>query len=78
MDQLGIDIKIEVSLTYSHRRTILIQQDPTLPAQISEKQTLLNSLPSTDDELYSTWRRLEAHKEFLELQEVGRAAGRCR
>ena len=46
------------------------RQDSTIQAQASEKQALLNSLPSSDEELYSTWKRLEAHKEFLELQEV--------
>jgi 26S proteasome regulatory subunit T3 len=48
----------------------LTTQDPTLPSQLSEKQALLNSLPASDEELYSTWKRLEAHKEFLQLQEV--------
>lgn len=48
----------------------LTKQDPTLPSQLSEKQALLNSLPASDEELYSTWKRLEAHKEFLQLQEV--------
>jgi hypothetical protein len=45
-------------------------QDPSLPAQIQEKQTLLSSLPKNDEELYTTWKKLEAHLEFLELQEV--------
>ena len=49
-------------------------QEPTLPAQISEKQALLSSLPTGDEELYSTWKRLEAHKEFLELQEVSKSS----
>ena len=45
-------------------------KDPSLPSQISEKQALFSSLPASDEELYSTWKRLEAHKEFLQLQEV--------
>jgi len=51
--------------------TLTQQQDRTLAAQISEKQALYSSLPSSDDELYTTWRKLEAHREFLQLQEVG-------
>ncbi|WWD01241.1 26S protease regulatory subunit 6B [Kwoniella sp. B9012] len=54
MEEIGIDLKLE---------------DPTLPSQISEKQALLNSLPTSDEELYSTWKKLEGHREFLELQE---------
>jgi len=27
-------------------------------------------LPVGDEELYGTWKKLEAHREFLELQEV--------
>ncbi|KAJ9112803.1 26S proteasome regulatory subunit 6B [Naganishia adeliensis] len=36
---------------------------------MNEKQSLLNSLPAGDEELYSKWKRLEAHREFLGLQE---------
>jgi 26S proteasome regulatory subunit T3 len=35
---------------------------------------LLKSLPAGDEELYSTWKRLEAHQEFLNLQEVSYSA----
>jgi len=55
----------------------LTTQDPTLPSQLSEKQALLNSLPASDEELYSTWKRLEAHKEFLQLQEVSYPGSTC-
>ena len=47
-----------------------LRQDSTIPSQALEKQALLESLPPGDEELYSTWKRLEAHKDFLELQEV--------
>jgi peptidoglycan hydrolase CwlO-like protein len=47
-------------------------QDPTLQSQVAEKKVLFSSLPASDEELYSTWKRLEAHKEFLQLQEVCR------
>ncbi|KAJ9096349.1 26S proteasome regulatory subunit 6B [Naganishia friedmannii] len=36
---------------------------------INEKHSLLNSLPAGDEELYSKWKKLEAHREFLGLQE---------
>lgn len=49
---------------------VLMDQDPSLPAEISEKQTLLKSLPAGDEELYTTYKKLEAHLEFLQLQEV--------
>lgn len=45
-------------------------QESTIESQAIEKQALLASLPIGDDELYSTWKKLEAHKEFLHLQEV--------
>ncbi|EKD03530.1 endopeptidase [Trichosporon asahii var. asahii CBS 8904] len=54
MEEIGIDLKLE---------------DPTLAAQLSDKQALYASLPASDDELYTTWRKLEAHREFLQLQE---------
>ncbi|BEI79565.1 hypothetical protein CcaverHIS002_0100940 [Cutaneotrichosporon cavernicola] len=54
MEEIGIDLKLE---------------DPTLAAQLSEKQALYSTLPKNDDELYTTWRKLEAHREFLQLQE---------
>ncbi|ORX33430.1 putative endopeptidase [Kockovaella imperatae] len=54
MQEIGIDLKLE---------------EPTLQSQVSEKQALLNSLPQGDEDLYSTWRRLEAHQDFLTLQE---------
>ncbi|CAD6587790.1 MAG: 26S proteasome regulatory subunit 6B [Tremellales sp. Tagirdzhanova-0007] len=54
MEEIGIDIQLE---------------DSTIPSQALEKQALLESLPPGDEELYSTWKRLEAHKDFLELQE---------
>ncbi|KAI5451799.1 26S proteasome regulatory subunit 6B [Naganishia albida] len=54
MDQLGIDIK---------------KEEPTLHAEVNEKQSLLNSLPAGDEELYSKFKKLEAHREFLGLQE---------
>ena len=41
-----------------------------MPRDISEKQTLLKSLPVGDEELYTTYKKLEAHLEFLQLQEV--------
>lgn len=56
-------IKEECQLTFN-------PQEPTLASQATEKQALINSLPVGDDELYSTWKKLEAHKEFLHLQEV--------
>ena len=41
-----------------------------MPQEISEKQALLKSLPIGDEELYTTYKKLEAHLEFLQLQEV--------
>lgn len=77
MEEIGIDLKMEVSF-FSARDgldldTLELQpdmQDPSLPEQISEKQTLLKSLPVGDEGLYSTHKRLEAHLAFLNLQEV--------
>lgn len=48
----------------------LAKEDPTLPAVISDKKQLLQSLPQADEELYAKWKRLEGHEEFLDLQEV--------
>lgn len=55
MDQLGIEIQ---------------KEDPTFASQVQEKRELLESLPANDELLYSKWKRLEAHKDFLSLQEV--------
>jgi hypothetical protein len=33
-------------------------------------KTLFKSLPSGDEELYTNWKKLEAHLEFLNVQEV--------
>ncbi|KAJ9104221.1 26S proteasome regulatory subunit 6B [Naganishia cerealis] len=63
MDELGIEIKKEASAPG------LLRADPTLQAEVSEKHSLLNSLPAGDEELYSKWKKLEAHREFLGLQE---------
>lgn len=74
MDEIGIDLQTQVSYVScgSSMGEELMNgtiQDLLLLAQISEKQAPFN-LPLRDEELYSTWKRLEAHKEFLELQEV--------
>lgn len=69
MEEIGIDLKLEVS--YASQVKLMLQ-DPTLAAQLSDKQALYASLPASDDELYTTWRKLEAHREFLQLQEVSR------
>lgn len=71
MEEIGIELKLEVTSPYHPQHQLsFVHQDSTIPSQATEKQALLNSLPSGDEELYSTWKRLEAHKEFLELQEV--------
>jgi hypothetical protein len=59
------------------RRGLLTPQDSALAAQISDKQALYSSISTSDDELYTTWRKLEAHREFLQLQEVSFLFG-CR
>ena len=38
--------------------------------QVKEKKSLLQTLPSGDEELYSRFKKLEAHREFLSLQEA--------
>ena len=76
MEEIGIELKLEVRLTPLMSLSIAERvdlQDSTIPSQASEKQALLKSLPSRDEELYSTWKRLEAHREFLELQEVSKS-----
>lgn len=50
-----------------------MNQEPTLQSQAIEKQAVIGAMPIGDDELYSTWKKLEAHKEFLHLQEVCQA-----
>lgn len=81
MDQLGIEIKKEASATFPFLASLIVSralpltvqflyQEPTLHAEVNEKQSLLNSLPTGDEELYSKWKKLEAHREFLGLQEV--------
>lgn len=81
MDQLGIEIKKEASATFPFLASLIVSralpltvqflfQEPTLHAEVNEKQSLLNSLPAGDEELYSKWKKLEAHREFLGLQEV--------
>ncbi|KAH8083052.1 P-loop containing nucleoside triphosphate hydrolase protein [Filobasidium floriforme] len=54
MDQLGIDIQ---------------KEEPTIHQEVKEKQTLLQALPTGDEELYTRFKKLEAHREFLNLQE---------
>lgn len=79
MDELGIEIKKEASGFYilikcpvDHQLILRIYhlQEPTLQSEVNEKHSLLNSLPAGDEELYSKWKKLEAHREFLGLQEV--------
>ncbi|KAJ9127462.1 26S proteasome regulatory subunit 6B [Naganishia onofrii] len=78
MDELGIEIKKEASGFYilikcpvDHQLILRIYhlQEPTLQSEVNEKHSLLNSLPAGDEELYSKWKKLEAHREFLGLQE---------
>lgn len=79
MEEIGIDLKLEVSAEHpvppSGNGFCLPTgradgQDPTLAAQLADKQALISSLPASDDELYTAWRKLEAHRDFLQLQEV--------
>ena len=49
---------------------LTIVQVPTIKEEVKEKQTLLQALPTGDEELYSRWKKLEAHREFLSLQEA--------
>jgi len=70
MEEIGIDLKLSVSFHHLPHGQSWRQQDPSIQQPASEKQELLKSLPAGDEELYSTWRRLEAHQEFLTIQEV--------
>ena len=45
-----------------------IIQEPTILQEVKEKQTLLQSLP--EDDQYSKYKKLEAHRDFLSLQEA--------
>ena len=71
MEEIGIDLKVQASRIACHSTASrLTRQEPTISEVIAEREALLASLFSNDDELYSIWKRLEAHKEFLQLQEV--------
>lgn len=49
-------------------------QEPTIHQEVKEKQTLLQALPIGDEELYTRFKKLEAHREFLNLQEASDTA----
>jgi hypothetical protein len=70
MEEIGIDLKIQVRLIICQVCPSWLSQDPSIEQQINEKQTLFKSLPSGDEELYTNWKKLEAHLEFLNVQEV--------
>jgi 26S proteasome regulatory subunit T3 len=70
MEEIGIDIQVEVSLLHCNNFGAAADVSQTSAAPSSEKQVMLNSLPTSDEELFTAWKRLEAHKEFIALQEV--------
>ncbi len=49
---------------------IAMMQEPILQSLQHGNTQSSESVPPGDEELYSKWKRLEAHKEFLRLQEV--------